>query len=93
MFLWSRVTLCKNTQTNNNSLFLPVSSDGHTFIHAICGAGDDVVQLVGHSAGARHVCNAARAIQFGSQDVVQHAACVADLKTARLDATDLGDRK
>lgn len=81
--------MCLSLLTNH----VPVPSDGHTFIDAICGAGDDVVQLVGHAPRARHICYTARAIQFGSQDVVQHATCVADLKTAWLDASDLKQRK
>lgn len=72
---------------------VPVSSDGYPFVDTICGAGDDVVQLVGHAPRARHVCHTAGTIKFGSQDVVQHATCVTDLKTAWLDASDLGDRK
>lgn len=71
--------------------FIPVSSDGHAFINAICSARDDVVQLVGHASRAGHVRHASRTVQFGGQDVVQHAARVADLEAARLDATNLGD--
>lgn len=44
----------------------PVSSNGHPFIHAICRAGDDVVQLVGHASRAWHIRHTTRAIKFGS---------------------------
>lgn len=74
-------------------VLVPVSSYGNTFIDAVCGARDDVVQLVGHSPRARHIRNTARTVKFGSQDVVQHTACVANFKTAWFDATNLRDRK
>lgn len=104
MSLWSRDKLSKMNSFTAVShswanhlqilyVLVPVSSDGHTFIDAVCGAGDDVVQLIGHASRPRHICHAAWPIKFGSQDVVQHATCVADLKTAGLDATNLGDRK
>lgn len=69
--------------------FVPVAADGHALVHAVGGAGDDVVEFVGHAAGARHVGHTAGPVQLGRQDVVQHAARVADLEAARLDASHL----
>lgn len=68
---------------------LPVSPDGHPLVDTISGPGDDVVELVGHAPGAGHVGHAARSVQLGCQDVVQHAPSVAYLKAAWFDPTNL----
>lgn len=70
-------------------MYKPVSTDGHTFKNTIGGAGDDVVELVGHAAWARHVGHAAGAIELWGEDVVQHASSVPDLEAARLDSSNL----
>lgn len=68
---------------------VPVAADGHALVHAVSGARDDVVEFVGHAARARHVSHTAGPVQLGRQDVVQHAARVADLEAAWFDASHL----
>lgn len=67
----------------------PVPANGHTLIDAICGPRDDIVELIGHAPRTRDVGHAARAVQLGGQDVVQHPACISNLKAPRLDASNL----
>lgn len=67
----------------------PVSSNGYTFVNSISGAGDDVVELIGHAPRAGDVGHAAWPVQLGCQDVVEHSTCVSDLKTARLYSSNL----
>ena len=67
----------------------PVSSYGHALIDAVGVARDDVVELVRHATGARHIGNASRSIQTRGHNVVHHATGVANLETPWLDATNL----
>lgn len=70
-------------------IYLPVPANGHTFKNAIGGAGNDVVKFIGHATRAGHVSHAARPIELGGQDVVQHASGISDLETAWLDSSNL----
>lgn len=71
----------------------PVPANGHTLIDAICSPRDDIVELIGHAPRTRDIGHAAWAVQLGGQDVVQHPACIPDLKAPGLDASDLEGQK
>lgn len=70
-------------------IYIPVPTNGHAFENTVCGAGDYVVEFVGHATWAGHVGHAARTIKRGGEDVIQHASSVPDLETAWLDSSDL----
>lgn len=76
----------------DNESDIPVPADGHTFENTVCGAGDYVVEFVGHAARAGHVGHAAWTIQLGGEDVIQHAASISDFETAWLDPSHLDER-
>mmetsp|Transcript_71915 Transcript_71915/g.155306 ORF Transcript_71915/g.155306 Transcript_71915/m.155306 type:complete len:858 (-) Transcript_71915:25-2598(-) len=67
-----------------------VTADGDALVDAVGAAGDHVVQLVGHAARLGDVRHGAGAVQARHDDVVQHAASVADAEAAGLDAADGG---
>eukprot|EP00123_Amoebidium_parasiticum_P009668 comp19635_c0_seq1/m.23182 comp19635_c0_seq1/g.23182 ORF comp19635_c0_seq1/g.23182 comp19635_c0_seq1/m.23182 type:complete len:487 (+) comp19635_c0_seq1:1309-2769(+) len=67
-----------------------VTANGNALKHTVGVAGNDVVELVGHATRPRHIGHRAGAIQLGRDDVVHHAASVADAEAAGLDATHCG---
>mmetsp|Transcript_13165 Transcript_13165/g.52746 ORF Transcript_13165/g.52746 Transcript_13165/m.52746 type:complete len:1108 (+) Transcript_13165:373-3696(+) len=67
---------------------VPVAADGDALAHAVRVARDYVVELVRHAARLGHVAHRARPVELGGDDVVEHAARVADAEAARLDAAD-----
>ncbi len=69
---------------------VPITANGHALVDAVGVLGDDVVQLVGHAARLGHVADRALAVELGGNNVVHHAARVADLEAAGLDAADGG---
>ena len=69
---------------------ISVTADGDAFKDAVGGVGDDVVQLVRHATGLGHVRDRAGPVELGRDDVVHHAAGVADLERTGLDAADGG---
>ena len=64
--------------------------NGHALVNTIGRVGDDVVQLVGHTARLGDVSDRALAVQLGGDDVVHHATSVTNLEGSRLDASHGG---
>lgn len=69
--------------------FLPVPANSHTLIDPICGSGDYIVELIGHSSRAGDIGHTAGPIEFWCQDIIQHTPCVAYFKASRFDPTNL----
>lgn len=84
------VRLVAEEMVDEGGAGVSVAANGDTLVDAIGVLGDDVVQLVGHAAGLGHVADGSVAVQLGRDDVVHHAAGVADLERAGFDAADSG---
>lgn len=81
------------TVTVEDSQILPVPTDGHTLVDTVCGPRDDIVEFVRHASRTRDIGHTAWAVEFGSQDVVQHPTSISNLKASRLDAPNLQRQK
>lgn len=84
--LHTRIRLIPEQVIDEEGARVPVPTNGDALRHAIRGRRHDVVQLVAHAAGLGHVRHGSRAIQTAADDVVQHAARVADAEAAGCDA-------
>lgn len=91
--LYSRSVLVTQHVVSKHRAWVSVPTNGHTFINSISSTGDYIVEFIGHAARAGHVGHAAWTVELGGKDVIQHASCVADLKTAWLDSSNLGANK
>ena len=85
-----RVGLVAEHVVDESGTRVPVATDGDTLVHTVGGLGNDVVELVGHTAGLRNVTDGTLAVKLGGNDVVHHATSVTDLVSTRLDTTDSG---
>lgn len=65
-----------------------VTADGDALVRAVGRVGEDVVELVRHAARLGDVADRPGAVQLGREDVVDHAARVADAEAAGLDAAN-----
>ena len=52
--------------------------------------GDEIVEFVGQSTGARHVRHRSWSVQFAQNNVVQHPTSITNSETSRFDATNGG---
>ena len=68
----------------------PHQCNGDSLVRSVGLVRYDVVQLVRHSPRAGDVRHSSRSVQLAVQDVVHHAASVADLEAAGGDATHRG---
>lgn len=69
---------------------ISIASDGDSLVDTVRSARDDIVELVGHATRSGDVGDATRSVEFRHQNVVQHAARVADLETTRLETSHRG---
>ena len=85
-----RVGLVAEHVVDESGTGVPVTTNGNTLVDTVGGLGNDVVELVGHTARLGDVTNGTLAVELGGDDVVHHATSVTDLVRTRLDATDCG---
>mmetsp|Transcript_60820 Transcript_60820/g.98467 ORF Transcript_60820/g.98467 Transcript_60820/m.98467 type:complete len:506 (-) Transcript_60820:816-2333(-) len=67
-----------------------ITSDSDALVHAVSLLGNHVVELVGHASGLGDVGHGAGAVEPRHDDVVQHAAGVANTQATWLDASHGG---
>ena len=85
-----RVGLVAEHVIDESGTGVPVATDSDTLVHTIGGLGNNVVELVGHTAGLGDVTDGTLAVELGGNDVVHHATSVTDLVSTGLDTTDSG---
>lgn len=85
-----RVGLVAQHVVNEGGTWVSVTTNGDTLVHTVGVLRDDIVQLVGHTAGLGDVTDGTLTVELRSDDVVHHTTSVTDLEAARLDATDRG---
>lgn len=85
-----RLSLVTDQVVNESGTGVTVTTNGNTLVDTVGVLGDNVVQLVGHTAGLGDVANGTLAVQLGGNNVVHHTTSVTDLVGTGLDTTNGG---
>src|SRR5579871_4145369 len=73
---------------NKGCAWISVTTNGNAFKNSIRGICNDVVQFVRHATRLRDVCDGARAVELGCNNVIHHTTGVANLERTRFDAAN-----
>ena len=84
------VVLISEQVVDEGGARVAVAPDGDALVDPVGVDRADVVELVAHPAGPGDVGHVARSVEAAADDVVHHAARVADPETAGLDAANGG---